>query len=115
MSDYIISQISPSDTRANKQINELLLAEGIRRDANLDYTCGMYDDEMNIIATGSCFGNTLRCMAVSSEATSSPPMIVAAMPPNIESNSSGSIPRIVVPEAIMTGTILDRVADRTAS
>ena len=42
-------------------------------------------------------------------------MIVAAMPPNIESNSSGSIPRIVVPEAIMTGTILDRVADRTAS
>ena len=25
----------------------------------------MYDEEMNIIATGSCFGNTLRCMAVS--------------------------------------------------
>ena len=66
MSDYIISQIYPSDILANKQINELLLAEGIRRDANLDYTCGMYDDEMNIIATGSCFGNTLRCMAVSS-------------------------------------------------
>ena len=56
MSDYIISQIYPSDILANKQINELLLAEGIRRDANLDYTCGMYDDEMNIIATGSCFG-----------------------------------------------------------
>ena len=59
------SQIYPSDRRANTQINELLLAEGIRRDANLDYTCGMYDEEMNIIATGSCFGNTLRCMAVS--------------------------------------------------
>ena len=66
MSEYAISQIYPSDRRANTQINELLLAEGIRRDANLDYTCGMYDDEMNIIATGSCFGNTLRCMAVSS-------------------------------------------------
>ena len=66
MSDYIISQIYPSYILANKQIDELLLAEGIRRDANLDYTCGMYDDEMNIIATGSCFGNTLRCMAVSS-------------------------------------------------
>lgn len=66
MSDYIISQIYPSDTRANTQVNELLQAEGIRRDANLDYTCGMYDDEMNIVATGSCFGNTLRCMAVSS-------------------------------------------------
>ena len=36
MSDYIISQIYPSDILANKQINELLLAEGIRRDANLD-------------------------------------------------------------------------------
>ena len=66
MSEYAISQIYPSDRRANTQINKLLLAEGIRRDANLDYTCGMYDDEMNIIATGSCFGNTLRCMAVSS-------------------------------------------------
>ena len=58
MSDYIISQISPSDTRANKQINELLLAEGIRRDANLDYTCGMYDNEMNIIATGLFWQHT---------------------------------------------------------
>lgn len=66
MSEYAISKIYPSDRRANTQINELLLAEGIRRDANLDYTCGMYDEEMNIIATGSCFGNTLRCMAVSS-------------------------------------------------
>ena len=65
MSEYAISQIYPSDRRANTQINELLLAEGIRRDANLDYTYGMYDEEMNIIATGSCFGNTLRCMAVS--------------------------------------------------
>ena len=65
MSEYAISQIYPSDRRANTQINELLLAEGIRRDANLDYTCGMYDEEMNIIVTGSCFGNTLRCMAVS--------------------------------------------------
>ena len=65
MSEYAISQIYPSDRRANTQINELLLAEGIRRDANLDYTCGMYDEEMNIIATGSCFGNTIRCMAVS--------------------------------------------------
>lgn len=66
MSDYSITQIYPSDKRSNTQIDNLLLAEGIRRDINLDYTCAMYDDEMNIIATGSCFGNTLRCMAVSS-------------------------------------------------
>lgn len=66
MSDYYISEVRPSDRRAQEQIDVLLQAEGIRRDANLDYTCAMYDDMMNIIATGSCFENTLRCMAVSS-------------------------------------------------
>ena len=65
MSDYFITQITSTDKRGNRLVDELLTAEGIRRDGNLDYTCGMYDDEMNLIATGSCFGNTLRCMAVS--------------------------------------------------
>ena len=59
-----VSKVSKSDKRANSQIQELLLAEGIRRDRNLDYTCAVYDEDYNIIATGSCFGNTLRCMAV---------------------------------------------------
>lgn len=67
MSDYTITQINPSNKYGNRLVDELLTTEGIRRDANLDYTCGMYDDEMNLIATGSCFGNTLRCMAVSHE------------------------------------------------
>ena len=67
MSEYYVSQIYPSDKRANAEVDALLVAEGIRRDANLDYTCGMYDEEMHIIATGSCFGNTLRCFAVSHE------------------------------------------------
>lgn len=66
MSDYYVSEIRPSDRSAQEKIDALLHAEGIRRDANLDYTCAMYDDEMNVIATGSCFENTLRCMAVSS-------------------------------------------------
>ncbi len=66
MSDYNVSEIYASDRRAGRQVDELLIAEGIRRDSNLDYTCGIYDDDMNVIATGSCFGNTLRCMAVSS-------------------------------------------------
>ncbi len=65
MSSYSISKIYPSDRYANDQIEKLLQGEGIRRDPNLDYTCGMYDEDMNIIATGSLFGNTLRCMAVS--------------------------------------------------
>ena len=66
MSEYPVSKVHPSDKRSNAQIEKLLLAEGIRRDKNLDYTCAVYDDDYNIIATGSCFGNTLRCMAVSS-------------------------------------------------
>ena len=65
MSEYTISKVYPSDKRANSQVEKLLLAEGIRRDKNLDYTCAMYDEDYNVIATGSCFGNTLRCMAVS--------------------------------------------------
>ena len=67
MSDYYISQIAHTDKTAIRGVTALLQAEGIRLDANLDYTCGMYDEEMNIIATGSCFGNTLRCLAVSSD------------------------------------------------
>jgi [citrate (pro-3S)-lyase] ligase len=66
LSNYYISQVYPKDKRGNQLIDILLQEEGISRDRNLDYTCGMYDDDMNIIATGSCFGNTLRCLAVSS-------------------------------------------------
>ena len=67
MSDYPISEVYRSDRRANREVDALLTAEGIRRDRNLDYTCGMYDENGHIIATGSCFGNTLRCLAVSRE------------------------------------------------
>ncbi|MBQ3399210.1 MAG: [Synergistaceae bacterium] len=67
MSDYTVSKVYPSDKRGNAQVERLILAEGIRRDKNLDYTCAVYDDDYNIVATGSCFGNTLRCMAVSHE------------------------------------------------
>ncbi|MBQ6971451.1 MAG: [Synergistaceae bacterium] len=65
MSDYTVSKVYPSDKRGNAQVEHLLQDEGIRRDKNLDYTCALYDDDYNIVATGSCFGNTLRCMAVS--------------------------------------------------
>lgn len=66
MSDYFISRVYPTDQTALKQVRELLEQEGIRQDANLDYICAMYDEEYRVIATGSCFGNTLRCLAVSS-------------------------------------------------
>ena len=67
MSDYSISQVYPSDKRSLAQIDALLQKEGISRDGNLDYICAMEDENGEIIATGSCFGPTLRCFAVSSE------------------------------------------------
>ena len=63
---YNISKIYSSDKKSHQQIDSLLQKEGLHRDSNLDYTCGIYHDDMNIIATGSCFSNTLRCLAVSS-------------------------------------------------
>ena len=67
MSEYPISQVYPSDKRSLAQIDALLIKEGISRDGNLDYICAMRDDNDEIIATGSCFGPTLRCFAVSRE------------------------------------------------
>ena len=66
MSTYNISTVYKSDSRSNKKVDELLNEEGIRRDNNLDYTCAIFDDDMEVIATGSLFKNTLRCLAVSS-------------------------------------------------
>lgn len=65
MSEYAISQIRPTDRRTLSKIDALLRSEGITRDGNLDYICAMFDDDDNVIATGSCFGCTLRCFAVS--------------------------------------------------
>lgn len=67
MSQYTISQLREDDKRAFMQVDQLLHEEGISRDKNLDCTCVMYDDDYQVIATGSCFKNTLRCFAVRSD------------------------------------------------
>ncbi len=66
MSEYTVSVIRPSDRRSMAMLDRLLEKEGIRRDRNLDYTLGLFDEDYQLAATGSCFGNTLRCMAVDS-------------------------------------------------
>ena len=66
MADYPIDRVMVFDKQAYQAIDKLLAEEGIKRDPNLDYTCAMYDEEGEIIATGSCFANSLRCLAVSS-------------------------------------------------
>ena len=65
MSEPFISRVDPGDRSGNARVDALLKQEGIRRDRNLDYTCAMFDEDGQAIATGSCFGNTLRCFAVS--------------------------------------------------
>ena len=63
MSDTL-ETISLWDKAAWRQVDALLEQEGVSRDANLDYTCGMFDGDRRLAATGSTFGNTLRCFAV---------------------------------------------------
>ncbi len=67
MSEYALTQVSLSDKRMLAQVDALLVENGITRDANLDYICAIVDEENRVIATGSCFGATLRCFAVSQQ------------------------------------------------
>ena len=67
MNEYEIFQVPAWDQSTLSQVDRLLLREGIIRDANLDYIAAMTDENGEVIATGSCFGQTLRCFAVSSE------------------------------------------------
>ena len=64
-----LGEIYPYDRRSQDQMDALLLAEGIRRDKNLDYSCGVFDEDGTLIATGSSFKNTLRCLAANMENT----------------------------------------------
>ena len=64
MSGYTLSEIRPGDRRGREELHKLLNGENIRLDANLDYTVGLYNADYRLVATGSCFANTLRCLAV---------------------------------------------------
>ena len=66
MADYHISELHKHSQRDMKKLDALLQKEGIERDKNLDYMAGLYDEDYHLAATGSCFGTTLRCMAVDS-------------------------------------------------
>lgn len=66
MNRYVVSTIYSSDQKNQQKVLDLLNAEGIRKDINIDYTCGIFDEKYNLIATGSCFKNTIRCLAVDS-------------------------------------------------
>ena len=63
--DYTVAEISIKDRHGQSAVDALLLQEGIRRDGHIDYVCGVFDDDGLLCATGSCYRNTLRCLAVS--------------------------------------------------
>ncbi|WP_448911611.1 [citrate (pro-3S)-lyase] ligase [Haemophilus sputorum] len=67
MADYAIGKLLDNDKKGYLAVDKLLEAEGLKRDPNLDYTCAVYDEEGEIVATGSCFANSLRCLAVSQQ------------------------------------------------
>lgn len=64
MSQFTVSQIFAFDKVNQEKVSQLLEDAGIKRDANLDYTCGIFEEDGTLIATGSLFANTLRCFAV---------------------------------------------------
>ncbi|MBR0138237.1 MAG: [Erysipelotrichaceae bacterium] len=63
----IISEIRKDDLRAIRQQKQLLEESGLRLDQHLDYSCGLFDDDYNLMATGSCYHNTLRDIAIKPE------------------------------------------------
>ena len=63
----MITEIKENDKYAQQKMDALLEQEGILRDDNLDYSCGIFDDEYELLATGSCYKNTIRCTAVADE------------------------------------------------
>lgn len=66
MYGYTESRIYPNDRWEMQKVEQLLVKEGIRQDENLEYTMGVYDRD-RLVATGSFFKNTLRCLAVDAD------------------------------------------------
>lgn len=63
---FTTSTIYPRDKYSMKLVDRLLERENIKRDANLDFTIGLFHDD-ELVATGSSYKNTLRCFAVNSK------------------------------------------------
>ena len=64
MYQQFLSPLNPRDKAGWQAVRDLLAQQGIRLDQHLDYTCVVRHASSRIVATGSLFGNTLRCLAV---------------------------------------------------
>ncbi len=61
---YQLRRILPSDGESWDNMAALVKSEGIALEKNLTYSVGTYDDAGKLVATGSYFKNTMRCLAV---------------------------------------------------
>lgn len=61
---FDVVTIRQQDQYSQRKVDVLLEKEHIKRDANLDYTCGVFNEVGELVATGSYFKNTLRCLAI---------------------------------------------------
>jgi [citrate (pro-3S)-lyase] ligase len=61
-----IRRIYLEDAFEKEKLLQLLQQEGLELDATIEYTMGIYKDNC-LVATGSFYKNTLRCLAVDSE------------------------------------------------
>ena len=59
---YTVAAIT--NKRGYAAVDALLLKSGLKRDTLVDYTCGVFDEDFTLCATGSSYQNTLRCLAV---------------------------------------------------
>ncbi|NLF26455.1 MAG: [citrate (pro-3S)-lyase] ligase [Clostridiales bacterium] len=66
MREYAIREIPASDGAGQTALRTLLAAEGLELDRHVDYSCGLFDACDRLLATGSAYRNTLRCLAVDS-------------------------------------------------
>lgn len=64
MASYIFSQIKTTDKRAQEQLHNLLMEAGLTQNQAADFTLGVFDENYNLIATGSTLGNHLHSLAV---------------------------------------------------
>ena len=62
--NYEILEVTNREKRLQKEMEALLIREGIRLDPHLDESFVLVDENETVLATGSRFGNTLRCLAV---------------------------------------------------
>lgn len=67
MSDYEVRTGNPFTGHSLEQLRSFLKKEELDYDERITFTVELVDDEGEIIATGSCEGNVLKCIAVSPE------------------------------------------------